>query len=94
MAFTCDMLSLAKEFWALEFNHLWQESWLYSYGGTKETAALRGLMIQHPLEHKERETWMHALVHVDSVAPAAAHVIASTYPSLSILLAACIDPCR
>ncbi|KAL3153302.1 hypothetical protein ABBQ38_011646 [Trebouxia sp. C0009 RCD-2024] len=71
-----------------------QETWLYSYGGTKETTALRELMTGKPLEHKEREAWLAALVHVDSVAPAAAHGVASAYPSLSILLAACLDPCK
>ena len=71
-----------------------QETWLYSYGGTKETTALRELMTEKSLEHKEREAWLGALVHVDSVAPAAAHGIASAYPSLSVLLAACMDPCK
>lgn len=72
----------------------WQETWLYSYGGTKETTGLRELMTEKPLEHKERQTWFGALAHVDSVAPPAAHGIASAYPSLSVLLAACIDPCK
>lgn len=73
---------------------VWQETWLYSYGGTKDTTALRELTAEKPLEHKERQTWLGALAHVDSVAPPAAHGIASAYPSLSVLLAACIDPCK
>ncbi len=70
-----------------------QETWLYAFGGTKETPALRTLLVENPIAHKEREGWFHALAHVSSVKPGPAHAIATHFPSMGALLSALMDPC-
>ena len=69
-----------------------QETWLYSFGGSKDTSALRTLLIEYPLVHKEREGWFNALSHVPSVQPGPAHAIACHFASLGALIADCTNP--
>ncbi|KAL0030353.1 hypothetical protein WJX77_011899 [Trebouxia sp. C0004] len=71
-----------------------QETWLYAFGGTKDTPALRSLLVECDMPHKERQGWFHALAHVPSVAPGIAHGIACQFPSMGALLATCMDPCK
>ncbi|KAA6428486.1 MAG: crossover junction endonuclease EME1B-like [Trebouxia sp. A1-2] len=71
-----------------------QETWLYAFGGTKDTPALRTLLVECDMPHKDRQGWFHALAHVPSVAPGMAHGIACQFPSMGALLATCMDPCK
>ncbi|KAL0048318.1 hypothetical protein WJX82_000739 [Trebouxia sp. C0006] len=71
-----------------------QETWLYAFGGTKDTPALRSLLVECDMPHKERQGWFHALAHVPSVAPGIAHGIACQFHSMGALLATCMDPCK
>ncbi len=73
---------------------LCQETWLYAFGGTKDTPALRSLLVECDMPHRERQGWFHALAHVPSVAPGIAHGIACQFPSMGALLATCMDPCK
>ena len=71
-----------------------QETWLYAFGGSKDTPALRTLLVENPMTHRDRHGWFHALAHVPSVAPGIAHSIASEFPSMGSLLASCQNPSK
>ncbi|KAK9823741.1 hypothetical protein WJX72_005067 [[Myrmecia] bisecta] len=69
-----------------------QESYLACFGGGgRDSASIKALEIQYPIELPDRAVWFKALTYMQGLPPGAAHVIANTYTSLGALASVYMD---
>ncbi len=72
-----------------------QEQFLAQFGGSGKGSKERyATLARHPLQHRAREPWYHALSYVVDIGPSQAHAIVSQHPSLGQLMAIYADPTR
>ena len=72
-----------------------QEQFLAQFGGSGKGSKDRyATLARHPLQHRAREPWYHALSYVVDIGPSQAHAIVSEHPSLGQLMAIYADPTR